>query len=189
MRYTPGKLAQLPPITLEGNPAMHTYIPEHNCGFSGFPFFHRKGESGSVQWPPSSPQASLRNAILGNTQGEIQLSDVKRGQTVLCFNFEIKIFLEKHLGISEPETGDMVVVHGKSLQGPLIVRPESFQVGTAKNLSLPSVATHLNICLFSTYAGVKVENLVLAFPPDFDRRLVVPFIQFGEKVHCITFRK
>jgi hypothetical protein len=186
-RYPPGKLSQLPPVTLEGDPAMLTFIPEHNCGFSGFRFFHRGGESRSVQWPPSSPQASLRKAILANTQGEIQLSDVKRDQTVLCFNFEILVTVKEHLGLSEPETGDMVVVHGRMLQGPLIVHPESFQVDTTKNLSLPSVATFLNICLFSTYAGGKVENLVLAFPTDFDRQLVVPFIQFGEKVHCITF--
>ena len=188
-RYTLGKLSQLPPVGLEGDPAMHTFIPEHDCGFSGFRYFHRKiGESESVQWPPSSPQASLRNAILGNTQGEIQLSNVNRGQTILCFNLEILVAVKKHLGVSEPEKGDMVVVHGQMLQGPLTIHPESFQVGNTKNLSLPSVATFLNICLFSTYAGGKVENLVLAFPKQqFDRQLVVPFIQFGNKVHCITF--
>ena len=189
MRYPSGRLAHLPPIGLEGDPTMHTFIPEHDCGFSGFRYFYRKGETDSVQWPPSSAQASLRNAILANTQGEIQLSNLNRGQTILCFSVEILVAVKKHLGVSEPEKGGTVVVHGKMLQGPLTVHPESFQVGNTKNLSLPSVATHLNICLFSTYAGGKVENLVLAFPKDIDRQFVVPFIPFGNKVHCITFKK
>ena len=187
MRYPPGKLAHLPPIGLEGDPAMHTFIPENDCGFSGFRYFHAKGETDSVQWPPSSPQAFLRNAILGNRQGEIPLSSLNRNPTILCFNFEILMAVQKHLGVTEPVKGDMVVVHGKMLQGTLTRHPESFQVGNTKNLSLPSVATHLNLCLFSTYAGGKVDNLVLAFPKDIDRQLVVPFIQFGNKVRCITF--
>lgn len=187
LRYPAGKLAYLPPIGLEGDHDMHTFIPENDSGFYGFRYFYyKKGESDSKQWLSSSPQAFLRNAILADRQGEIALSSLKRNnQTILCFSFEILDTVQKHLGISEPVKGDMVVVHGKMVQGPLTRYPESFQVGNTKNFCLPSVATHLNVCLFSTYAGGKVDNLVLAFPKNIDRRLVVPFIQFGKKVMCL----